>query len=352
MTKYVIQRLLLALVSLFLILSLTFILMKTLPLQIPEGSSPEAKLAFFMGEVNKGYLVSSTDPNGYVDTLGKALSSVTINSGAGSTTYYFWQKTIMEQYASWLTGIFTKWDWGTSTIVEFNKPCMQIILNGLPSTISVNAVSVVIAVPLGIGLGILAALKKGKPTDTAISTIIMILISVPSFVLVTFLIMILGYNLHWLPTEWPKSYYPGSTRALGFIIPVIALSLGSICGYCRFTRAELCDVLSSDYLLLARTKGLTRRQAVMRHALRNAMVPILPSILSEIVGILGGSMIVESLYNIPGIGRIFITALNGKDYNLLMVDMAFFTMIGLVAGIVLDLSYGFLDPRIRMGAKK
>ena len=145
---------------------------------------------------------------------------------------------------------------------------------------------------------------------------------------------------------------PLGTRIAGYILPVFTLSFGSICGYCRFTRAELCEVMSSEYLLLARTKGLTKRQAILRHALRNAMVPIIPSILAEFIGILGGSMILENLYGIPGIGSLFVTALNSKDYNVLFVDMAIFTTIGLVAGVILDISYSFIDPRIRMGAKK
>jgi len=347
MTKYIIQRILLALVSLFIILSLTFILMKCLPIEIPQGTTPETKLTFLVSQASRGYLIQSTTPLTGVGTL---VSSVTLTGS--TTTYYFYSEPILKQYIAWLGDIFTRWEWGTSYSVQPNVDAMVIIMKGLPTTIKVNVVSVIISVPLGILLGILAALKKNKPTDVAISTIVMILISVPSFVLITFLIMIFGYNLKVLPTEWPKSYYDLGTKALGYIIPVIALSLGSICGYCRFTRAELCDVLSSDYLLLARTKGLTKRQAVMRHAMRNAMVPILPSILSEIVGILGGSMILERLYNIPGIGGVFYSALSAKDYNLLMVDMAVFTMIGLLAGIVLDLSYGFLDPRIRIGAKK
>ncbi|MCX4285960.1 MAG: ABC transporter permease, partial [Clostridia bacterium] len=130
------------------------------------------------------------------------------------------------------------------------------------------------------------------------------------------------------------------------------LSLGSICGYCRFVRAELCDVLASDYLLLARTKGLTKSQSVMMHAMRNAMVPIFPSILAEFIGIMGGSMILEGLYGIPGIGSLFVDAIGTEDYNILFVDMAIFTTIGLFAGVLLDLSYGFIDPRIRMGEKK
>ena len=110
--------------------------------------------------------------------------------------------------------------------------------------------------------------------------------------------------------------------------------------------------MESEYLLLARTKGLTKRQAIIRHALKNAMVPIVPSILGEFIGILGGSMILETLYGIPGIGRLFTTALTSNDYNVLFVDMALFTIISLVAGVFLDLSYGLIDPRIRMGAKK
>jgi ABC-type dipeptide/oligopeptide/nickel transport system permease component len=132
----------------------------------------------------------------------------------------------------------------------------------------------------------------------------------------------------------------------------MALSFGSICGYCRFTRAELTEVMSSDFLLLARTKGLTKSQTITRHALKNAMVPILPSILSEVIGLLGGSMILETMYSIPGVGRLYVEAIQRTDYNLLMADMSFYTIIGLISGVFLDLSYGFIDPRIRMGAKK
>ena len=177
-------------------------------------------------------------------------------------------------------------------------------------------------------------------------------ISIPSFVLSSFVLRIFCYNLGWLPSSWPADTAPLAAKVKGYIIPVFCLSFGSICGYCRFTRAELCEVMESDYLLLARTKGLTRRQAIVRHALKNAMVPIFPSILSEFIGILGGSMILESLYGIPGIGKLFILSLGYKDYDILFVDMAIFTTISLLAGVVLDLSYGFIDPRIRMGAKK
>jgi oligopeptide transport system permease protein len=344
MAKYILKRLGLALVTLFIILSLTFILMKLLPFSRPVGGIT-ITLPYYNKQVSLGYLFVSTTE------LPNQLSVFNYTNDSG-VSYFYYQRPVMEQYGNWVRDIVTRWDWGVSTKLYPNVDVMKIIANDLPVTIEVNVISVIIAVPAGIGLGIWAALKKNKLTDHIISTLIMILVSVPSFVLITFLILTLGYMGRVLPTLWPSSDYPLSVKAAGFVIPVMALSFGSICGYCRFTRAELCEVLSSDYLLLARTKGLTKKQAVMRHALRNAMVPIMPSILAEIVGVLSGSMILETLYAIPGIGQLFYKAVTAQDYNVLMVDMAVFTLVGLVAGIVLDLSYGFLDPRIRMGEKK
>ena len=132
---------------------------------------------------------------------------------------------------------------------------------------------------------------------------------------------------------------------------VLSLSFGTIAGLTRYTRAELTEVLTSEFLLLARTKGLTKRQAIMRHALRNAMVPIFPMIIGEFVGILSGSLIIEEIFGIPGVGALYINSINGLDYNFFMLLSAFYTLIGLVAGIVVDISYGFIDPRIRMGAR-
>ena len=345
MTKYVIKRILLAFLTMFIILSLTFILIKLLPYERPFGDDP-IKYTYYMREVNLGYLVDlSQESNNYGELLWKYRD-------AAGTTHYFYQKPVMEQYFNWLNAIFTRWDWGTSVTLLPNVEVANIIALKLPYTIKVNIWSVIISVPLGILLGVIAALKKNKMTDNIISTLVMIFISIPSFVIITFLLLIFCYNLKWLPTQWPVDDAPLGTRILGYIIPVMSLSFGSICGYCRFTRAELCEVMSSDYLLLARTKGLTKKQAIIRHALRNAMVPIVPSILAEFIGILGGSMILERLYGIPGIGSLFLDALTAKDYNIVFVNMAIFTTIGLLAGVLLDISYGFIDPRIRMGAKK
>jgi ABC-type dipeptide/oligopeptide/nickel transport system permease component len=128
-------------------------------------------------------------------------------------------------------------------------------------------------------------------------------------------------------------------------------SFGSIAGYARGTRAELTEVLTSEFMLLARTKGLTRRQATVRHALKNAMVPIFPSIVGEFVAVLSGSLVIEKIFSIPGVGGLYLSAINAKDYDFFMLLSGFYIFIGLASAIVIDLSYGIIDPRIRMGAK-
>ena len=136
------------------------------------------------------------------------------------------------------------------------------------------------------------------------------------------------------------------------ILPVIAMSLGSIAGYSRYTRAELTEVLTSDFMLLARTKGLTRFQATVRHAFRNSLVPIFPMILGEFISVLSGSIVIEQVFSINGVGNVFLTSITQSDYDLFLFVGMFYTIIGLVGGLIVDLSYGIVDPRIRMGGGK
>ncbi len=345
MAKYVAKRIGLALMTAFIILSLTFILVKLLPFERPLGAESQ-QIAYFDRQYNLGYVYRFYEERPeYGECLYKTLPD------HGRSTYYY-QVPVMTQYVNWLRNIITKWDWGYSKTFQPNVSAGVIIGSRIGYSIRLNIISVIFSVPIGILLGIWAALKKNTMTDHTISTLVMIFISIPSFVLISFILRIFCYNLGWFPSSWPTDSATLAVKIKGYVVPAFCLSFGSICGYCRFTRAELCEVMESDYLLLARTKGLTRRQAIVRHALKNAMVPIFPSILAEFIGILGGSMILEQLYGIPGIGKLFVLSLNYKDYDILFVDMAIFTTLGLLAGILLDLSYGFIDPRIRMGAKK
>ena len=344
MGKYILKRIGLALVTVIIILSLTFILVQLLPPEKSVGSTQQ-RSAYYDNQVRLGYMYKSDK-----ELIGvEKVDMIKFDNGR---TVYFYQTPVMEQYVNWLGNIFLRWDWGVSRKIEPNVNAMVIIGERLVTSMKINIISVFVSVPAGIALGIWAALKKNSMTDHTISTLVMVFISVPNFILITFMLLLLCYNTGWLPTQWPTATDPTRDKILGYIIPVFCLSFGSICGYCRFVRAELCEVMESDYLLLARTKGLTRKQSIMRHALRNAMVPIFPSILAEFIGIMGGSMILENLYGIPGIGSLFIKSLNGKDYNVLFVDMALFTTISLIAGVFLDISYSLIDPRIRMGARK
>ena len=349
MLKYSIKRIILAFVTAFIILTLTFFLVKSLPPTKVISPDENVVYGYYMNQVKLGYCTVIEKPAAehFLPSV-TPLDSVVI----GRMEYFFYTTPVWQQYFHWLGNIVTKWDWGTSTVIEPGASAIRIIAQQLPASLSVNIVSVIVSVPLGIALGILAGLKKNTWVDHLISTLVMVFISIPSFVVISFLMHWLCYQAQILPPAWPKPDEDTGTKILGFFIPVLSLSFGSICGYTRFVRAELCEVMSSEYLLLARTKGLTKNQAIVRHALRNAFVPILPSILAEFIGVFGGSMILESLYDIPGIGRLYIKALNAPDYNVLMVDMAVFTTVGLLAGINLDLSYGFIDPRIRMGEKK
>jgi len=347
MLKYSLKRIALVFVTTFIILTLTFFLMKSLPPRGVVSPDENVRYAFYLDQVNLGYFV---DMSQETPGLGNYLEKFSYDG----KDHYFYVKPAIEQYFSWLGNIVTKWDWGRSTVIEPNSSAIGLILERLPTTLAINFISVIVSLPLGIGLGIWAGLKKNTWVDHLISTLVMIFISVPSFVVISILIYTLAFQANWLPTSWPSPDQPWGTKALGYFIPVMSLSFGSICGYTRFVRAELCEVMSSEYLLLARTKGLTKNQAIVRHALRNAFVPILPAVLADFLYLFGGSMILESLYGISGIGRLYMLAVNqtNPDYNVLFVDMAVFTLIGLLFGILVDLSYGFIDPRIRMGAKK
>jgi ABC-type dipeptide/oligopeptide/nickel transport system permease component len=263
---------------------------------------------------------------------------------------------LITQYGIYLKNIVTGWDFGTSWKIDQLKPAWDLLVDRLTPTVLVNLYSLLFSVPLGILLGICAAVRKGKWIDTLISTSVMVFVSVPSYVY-AFLVQYFLY-LKW--GLFPLTVYSladaGGSWFTGkmfysMVPAILALSFGTIAGLARFTRAELTETLTSDYMLLARTKGLSRRQATARHALKNAMVPILPTIISSFVGILGGSFIIEKIFSIPGVGALYISAITQRDYDVFMVDSIFYTFIGLMAGIIVDISYGFIDPRIRMGEK-
>lgn len=261
---------------------------------------------------------------------------------------------ILVQYFIYLKNIFTMFDFGVSFKISYLASVNSIIGSKLFPTVLLNVYSLIISIPLGILLGIVAALKKNRWQDHTISTVVMLFVSVPSFVY-AFILQYFGSKIG-LPVTVASASSAGgyftTTMFVSMILPILALSFGSIASLARFTRAELTESLTSDYMLLARAKGLTKGQAVFRHALKNAMVPILPTIVAMFVSILSGSLVIEKIFAVPGIGGLYVTSIQELDYNVFMAVSIFYTFIGLAANIIVDLSYGFLDPRIRMGAKK
>ncbi len=230
----------------------------------------------------------------------------------------------------------------------------DVLLNHMAPTVLINVYSMVIAIPVGIGLGIYMALKKNKWQDTFLSVAVMLVISVPSFVYAFLFQYLFAYVWQVLPalTASSANGYFTAEYTKSIILPVISMCFGSIAGFARYTRAELTEVLTSDFMLLARTKGLTRAQATVRHALRNSMVPIFPMILGEIISVLSGSLVIEKIFTVNGVGGLFLDSITLRDYDVFQFVAMFYILIGLVGTLVVDVSYGIVDPRIRMGGKK
>lgn len=264
-----------------------------------------------------------------------------------------YNKPYLEQFAIFVREVLTKWNWGVSDVLYYGRDVTAVFMEKLPASMIVNLYSILLSIPIGIALGVFAALKKNTWVDYFISTVTMIVISVPSFVYAFLVQYFLSFKLQWFPflmkagTEWFSW-----SMFVSMLPAVLSLSFGTIAGFTRTTRAELTEVLTSEYMLLARTKGLTKAQATVRHALRNCFVVIVPGIFGSFIGILGGSLIIEKIFAIPGVGGLTLNAINGQDYPIFMMSTCFYTAIGLLSSIVVDISYGFIDPRIRMGSKK
>lgn len=356
MGRYILTRAIWIFIILFTILSLNFVLLKIAP-DYPPTTKDEQTI-YFERQVNDGYMTV------YIETDPVVIGNIRTNQiELPKGQYYIDEDTqlrifvpvpVSNQYFTWIKNVVTDWNWGLSTRIEVNVPVFEVLSSRMEVTLKLNFLALLFYIPIGFILGIVAALRANKLTDNIISFGVMIFISVPTFVVMTFFLMIFGYNLGWLPTRFLASDADPWLQILGMIIPVMGLSFGAIAGLTRLTRAELREVLTSDFVLLARTKGLTHRQAVIRHAMRNSMVPLVPSIIGSFVGLLSGSVVIERIYDIPGTGRVFLRAMTqgSYDYNVLLAVTAFYTSISLVAVLLVDLSYGLIDPRIRMGATK
>lgn len=265
-----------------------------------------------------------------------------------------WDKPIIVQFGLWVKNIFTKGSFGFSQY--HRRDAASLFFSKIPASIKINIIPYILSIPIAIFLGITAALHKNKGLDTAISIFVIIFISVPYFVVAVLSQYLFYFKLGWAPThviatpsQFAADYWFGISS---YILPVAVMTITAVPGSTRSVRAELTEQLTADYMLLARSKGLSTREATYKHALKNAIAPFLPGMLIGIVGVMSGGIITESIFRVDGTGRIYLDAFNSRDYPVLMLVTVFTQFLGLITSILVDISYTLFDPRIRYGSRK
>jgi ABC-type dipeptide/oligopeptide/nickel transport system permease component len=304
MIFYILKRITTALLALFVIATLTFVLMNLIPGDpfTNEKSVPEQVL--------------------------KNLRA-----------HYGLDQPLIIQYFKYMAGIMTL-DFGPS-ITSDTRTVNELILSGFPVSAVLGIQALVIAVVFGMTLGIIAAIKHNGLLDYLSMVIAILGLSVPSFVLSTVLINYFAIKLEWLPVAtW------GTWRHT--VLPSLALAVGPLAYIARLTRSSILEVLSSDYVQTAVAKGVTGSRLILRHILRNALIPVVTVLGPISAGILTGSFVIEQIFGIPGIGKYFVQSISDRDYPVILGTTIFYSAILILFILIIDLTYGFLDPRIKL----
>ena len=304
MLKYVAKRLVLAVVTIWAVATLTFFLMN----MVPGGP--------FLSE--------------------KAISP---QATAALEAKYGLDKPLFQQYLTYI-GDALHGDLGDS-LKQRGRTVMDIISTKFPVSARVGGISVLVALTLGIPLGCIAALKRGKFLDSLISVVATCGIAVPSFVICTVLLYFFGVKLGVLPTL-------GIGTWKHYIMPVMALSFYPTAYIMRLMRSSMLDVLGQDYMRTAKAKGVSGFVSLFKHALRNAILPVVTYVGPMLAYTVTGSFVVEKIFTIPGLGGEFIGAINGRDYTLIMGTTIFLATLIIVMNVVVDIVYKIVDPRIKL----
>jgi peptide/nickel transport system permease protein len=252
------------------------------------------------------------------------------------------------QYFAWL-GHTLRGDLG----VSFSKgtPVVQLIADALPRTLELGLVALALHAALGIAIGILSALKRDSPLDLAATTIALALISLPSFVLAFGLVLLLSITYRIFP---PGGYVSFADDPLGnlrmLVLPALAIGSGTLASIMRYTRSSLLEVLSDDYVRTARAKGLREQAVVLRHALRNALIPVATILGLQIGAMVEGAFIVETIFGWPGIGRLTVDSINARDYSVVQGTVMVAALAFMLSTLATDFVYARLDPRISYAA--
>lgn len=236
-----------------------------------------------------------------------------------------------------------KGDFGVSYNIASNVPITDLLQTRLPTSIRLGGQAVFLGASIGLVLGLVAALKHNTIFDT-IATIISVLgVSLPSYVFALALSYVFGYRMGWFPL-----LYASETPFISSVLPTVALSMFSMANIARFTRTEMLEVLRSDYMLLAESKGISGPTLIIRHALRNALIPIITVLGPLIVNTMTGSLVIEKIFSIPGIGELMVRSIQQNDYNVTIALSFIYSLMYIGIMLVVDILYGIIDPRIRL----
>ena len=304
MVQYIAKRIGLAIVTIWAVATITFFLMNL----VPGGP--------FLSE--------------------KAISS---QATAALEAKYGLDKPLFQQYLTYITDALHG-DFGDS-LKQRGRTVMDIIKMKFPVSARVGGVSVLVSLILGVPLGCIAALKRGKFADSLISVVATCGIAVPSFVICTLLLYFFGVKLQILPTM-------GLTTAKHYVMPVMALAFYPTAYIMRLMRSSMLDVLGQDYMRTAKAKGLAGGKILFKHALRNAILPVITYVGPLLAYTVTGSFVVEKIFTIPGLGGEFIAAINGRDYTLIMGTTIFLATLIILMNVVVDIVYKLVDPRIKL----
>lgn len=306
MRKYILRRLIISIFTIWLIATVSFFLVHALP------GNPIA--------INSGKILSQ-------DTLERL------------TVYYGLDKPLWEQYLTYMNNLLHG-NFGYSYKYP-GQSVNGIIAGTFPVSAQLGLQAYMISIPLGFLFGIIAARKRGKAVDYVLVGFSAIGVSVPVFIVAAILQMVFAVKLKWFPVSLWKSF-------AHTILPTITLALGSIAGRTRGMRTLMLEIVNEDYIKTAKAKGLSTVRIVWSHQIRNAMIPMIPMMGLELVGMLMGSFVVEQIFAIPGIGSYFVTSIQSLDYTMVLGLTVFFGIFVVAANFIVDLIYGLADPRIRV----
>lgn len=262
------------------------------------------------------------------------------------------------QYWDWLTRLL-HFDFGNSMSADA-RPVLTKILERLPLTVSMNVTALILTLLIAIPVGILSACKQNSLLDRTVTVLVFLGFAMPSFWLALLLMMFFGIELQWLPISGLTSMDYADLSAWGkfcdlarhLTLPILVYTVGGLAGMSRYMRACMLEVLRQDYILTARAKGLSPSAIIWRHALRNALLPVITLLGLSVPGLIGGSVIIESIFALPGLGQLFYTAVMARDYTMIMGNLVLGAVLTLAGNVLADVCYGLADPRIRSAREK